>query len=297
MEKLSTCPICGKPDFRHVQSCLDHTVSRETFSISECQGCGLWFTNPRPEVDEIGRYYESEDYISHSGKTKGLIGKAYRWARRFTIKRKVNLVLELGGNQKGLRLVDIGCGTGEFLFSAKAAGCVVVGIEPSLKAREYAINNYGLEVFPEDHISAIQTASVDIVTMWHVLEHVHSLKDRVEELRRVLVPNGTAIIAVPNRLSWDAEKYGAEWAAYDVPRHLYHFRREDIRQLFESNGFTLERTLPMQFDSFYVSMLSDKHRGKQNLIGSTWNGLVSNLRASTLKGTWSSQIYVIRKNG
>lgn len=294
MENLIACPICEMPDFRAVQACNDYTVSRETFTISECTGCGFWFTNPRPGKEEIGRYYESEEYISHSGKTKGFVGWAYRQVREFTLKRKTSLVQKLVP-ERGSRILDIGCGTGEFLNACKARGYAVFGVEPSDRARDFSIKEYGLDVKEEDSIRGLSPQCFSLITMWHVLEHVHQLKERVGEIRRLLKADGVCLVAVPNRLSWDAIKYGSDWAAYDLPRHLYHFRRKDIERLFGGEGFVLEETLPMVFDSYYVSMLSDKHRGSGNLIRSTWNGFVSNMKASTTEGTWSSQIYILRK--
>ncbi|MCC7303713.1 MAG: class I SAM-dependent methyltransferase [Bacteroidia bacterium] len=295
METLHQCPICEKPGFRAVQACVDYTVSRETFTISECESCGFWFTNPRPGPGEIGRYYESEEYISHSGKSRGLMGALYRRVRDYTLRRKLALVVGQHPGKREIRLLDIGCGTGEFLNVCSLAGLVVSGIEPSLKARTFAQTNYSLVVGEESQINALEKASFDVITMWHVLEHVHSLKERARQIYSLLSAGGVAVIAVPNRSSWDAEKYKSEWAAYDLPRHLYHFRREDIQRLFEAEGFRLTGTLPMKFDSYYVSMLSDRNTGRGSLLGSTWNGLVSNLKASTRDGTWSSQIYILKK--
>ncbi len=208
------------------------------------------------------------------------------------------MVRDASGNPDGaIRLLDIGSGTGEFLSACKENGLKTVGIEPSDKAREFSKREYGLNVLPESGLASMDPSSFDVITMWHVLEHVHQLKARVEEINRLLVNGGVVLIAVPNRESYDALKYGPEWAAYDVPRHLYHFTRKDVQALFESSSFKLEQTLPMKFDAFYVSMLSDKNCGRSNLIRSTWNGLMSNLKASTAKGTWSSQIYIFRKAG
>lgn len=296
MESLKACPICGAPDQRHIRDCVDHTVSRETFSIVECGKCSFQFTNPRPGPSEIGRYYESEEYISHSGKTRGIIGKAYRWVRSITLKNKLQLVLgATKKTSKEIRLLDIGCGTGEFLWHCKGAGLAVLGLEPSDKARRFAKEQYELGVFPEEGIKELEPSTFDVITMWHVLEHVHNLKGRVEEVYALLKVGGLVIVAVPNRDSYDAKHYGSDWAAYDLPRHLYHFTRSDIVQLFEPYSFSLLETIPMKFDSYYVSMLSDKHRGRGNIIGSTWNGFISNMKASTGKGTWSSQIYILRK--
>jgi 2-polyprenyl-3-methyl-5-hydroxy-6-metoxy-1,4-benzoquinol methylase len=273
--------------------CKDYTVSRETFSIVECCSCGFRFTNPRPEENKLGDYYKSEDYVSHSNTSKGLINNLYQRVRKHTIKGKLKLI---GSYSKRGSVLDVGCGTGEFLHTCKVDGWEVMGIEPSEDAREMAIKNYALDVRKEESILSLEKESFDIITLWHVLEHVPHLQERVGELMRLLKSDGTIFIAVPNCASSDAKHYGEYWSAYDVPRHLYHFRPEDIKHLFQDRGMRVERVLPMKFDSFYVSMLSEKYMsGSTNPIKSFFNGLTSNLRAMSSGETYSSQIYVIRK--
>jgi SAM-dependent methyltransferase len=293
METLSSCPVCDSQTYRPFLACVDHTVSRGTFRIVECLDCGFRYTNPRPEERDLGSYYESEDYISHSNTSKGLINKAYQFVRNITLKRKLKLIDKYGaGMQK--KVLDIGCGTGEFLSVCKQAGWECLGVEPSAKARQYAIKSYGLNVMDEPDL--LNAKDANIITMWHVLEHVPRLNQRMQELHQLLTSSGTLFIAVPNCGSFDAELYGEHWAAYDVPRHLYHFRSMDISRLAGKHGFRVAETLPMKFDSFYVSMLSEKYKtGSTNMIRSTWNGLVSNLKAGEKSRGYSSQIYVLKK--
>jgi ubiquinone/menaquinone biosynthesis C-methylase UbiE len=293
MENLEQCPICNSIRSKYFMACIDHTVSRETFNIVECESCGFKYTNPRPETQDLGRYYKSEDYVSHSNTKKGFINSTYQSVRKYTLLKKLQLISK---HYKTGKILDIGCGTGEFLNTMKSAKWDSMGIEPDSDARNMAIKNYSLNVLPESELSSLLDESFDVITMWHVLEHVPKLNERVQELKRLLKPNGLIIIAVPNCNSLDAKIYKEHWAAYDVPRHLYHFTPNDIDSLFKKYGMKVFRILPMIFDSFYVSMLSEKIKtGKTNIIRSTWNGLRSNLAALKTGKTSSSQIYLIRK--
>ncbi|MEQ8907794.1 MAG: class I SAM-dependent methyltransferase [Vicingaceae bacterium] len=294
MKEYSACPICGHNTFKKALSCKDYTVSQETFKINDCNACGFRFTNPVPEEKDIGPYYESEEYISHSNSSRGFINFLYQKVRNITLKQKLNLIERVS---EGKTLLDIGSGTGEFLATCKKAGYQTKGIEPSKKAREFSIENHQLEVNEESALNEIKHSSIDIVSMWHVLEHVYPLNERVDKIHYLLKSGGKAIIAVPNHDSYDATKYKHFWAAYDVPRHLYHFKKADIKTLFESNGFILEETLPMKFDSYYVSMLSEKYKnGSANIFNAFFTGFISNIKAKAGKSPgYSSQIYVFRK--
>ncbi|GAB4131008.1 MAG: class I SAM-dependent methyltransferase [Bacteroidia bacterium] len=237
-------------------------------------------------------FYQSEEYISHSNTKKGVVSALYQSVRKHTLRKKLGLVESRVG-RKG-KALDIGCGTGEFLNTLKTAGWETLGVEPGDQAREAGKKNYGLDVREESALSTLSDKSFDLITMWHVLEHVPGLNDRVVEIGRLLKDEGVLVVAVPNRNSHDAKYYGAYWAAYDVPRHLWHFRPEDIKALFLKHGFAVKEVLPMPFDSYYVSMLSEKYKtGSTNLVSAVWRGLVSNMKAGGDK--WSSQIYIIRK--
>lgn len=293
METLSNCPICNSTQFSPFISCIDHIVSRETYTIVACDSCGFKFTNPRPEEHKLGNYYKSEDYISHSNTKKGFINSAYQTVRKYTLLKKLQLISKYYRTGK---ILDIGSGTGDFLNTMKHAKWETIGIEPSEDARKFSVENYGLDIREEVELSKLESGSFEIISMWHVLEHMPKLNERVAELYRLIKPNGIIIIAVPNCNSLDAKIYQDKWAAYDVPRHLSHFTPKDIETLFEKHNMKVFRILPMIFDSFYVSMLSEKHRsGKTNLIRSTWNGFRSNLGGMKSGKTYSSQIYLICK--
>jgi 2-polyprenyl-3-methyl-5-hydroxy-6-metoxy-1,4-benzoquinol methylase len=293
MQKLTNCPICNQTVFSLFLECKDNTVSRETFQIVQCNSCGFKFTNPRPEEEQLGKYYKSEDYVSHSNTKKGFINSTYQSVRKYTLLKKLQLISKY---YKTGKILDIGCGTGEFLNTCKNAKWNTIGIEPDDDAREMAIQNFRLDVRREEELKDLDDESFDIISMWHVLEHVPNLNERVEGLKRLIKPKGIIIIAVPNCDSLDARLYKEEWAAYDVPRHLYHFTPQDIEALFRKHELKVFRILPMIFDSFYVSMLSEKIKsGNTNIIRSTWNGLRSNLSALKSGKKYSSQIYLIRK--
>lgn len=286
-----TCPVCKSAEITLFLSCVDYTVSKQQFHLQCCSGCGFVFTSPRPQNADLGKFYESDEYISHSNTKKGIVSRLYQSVRNKTLRQKLQLI---NSRQAKGALLDIGCGTGEFLNVMKSAGWTVRGIEPGEKAREMARNNYQLDVQPEEALATIPASSMDVITMWHVLEHVPDLHGRLNELFSILKSDGLLIVAVPNRNSHDAAHYGKYWAAYDVPRHLWHFRPQDIRSLFAQHGFEVKEVLPMKYDSYYVSMLSEKYMtGSVNYLSAFRRGWASNSRAGA--EAWSSQIYVIRK--
>lgn len=296
METLTACPLCNCNNFTPFIKCKDFTVSRETFQIVQCTGCCFKFTNPRPSQDEIGMYYESEDYISHSNSKKGLFNLAYQIVRKRSLKQKVKLIGSFKPETK--TLLDIGCGTGEFLMEAKNSGWQVKGLEPSSKARDYGIKTNGLDVEDLKALYHIQLNSFDVITMWHVLEHVPNLHQTVQLIKSILKDSGTFLIAVPNATAYEESIYKENWAAYDVPRHLNHFSIETITKLMETNGLRVTKTQPMPFDSYYISMLSEKYKGAGFVsmgIQGMINGLKSNYAKSKDIVNSSSIIYIINK--
>lgn len=283
--------MCGKPDFRNKLVVEDRTVSRESFAIVQCANCAFQFTNPRPSAAEIGRYYESDDYVSHNSGAVGLVNQAYKVARYFTVRRKVSLLNRLA--PRCGQLLDYGCGTGHFLAAAKAAGWQVAGLEPNARAREEASGRLGQPVGQES-LSSFAPGSFDAVTLWHVLEHVHRLNETLAQLTALLKPDGVLLIAVPNVESLDAQHYRELWAAYDVPRHLYHFAPKTMAQLLKKHKLTVRQTLPMPLDAYYVSLLSEKHKAERagGLLTVLKAGYKSNHYAELHDGQYSSLLYV-----
>ena len=291
MEVLKNCPVCGSQKFDPFISGKDYFLTGEVFNIVKCHDCGFRFTNPRPKAENLGKYYESTYYISHSDSRKGLFASVYQMVRKYTLSRKLALISKF--QQKG-EILDIGCATGQFLNYMAEHGWNTTGIEPDEKTRVHAISEYGLKVYPEEQLNVLQKSSFDVITMWHVLEHVAELNTRTEQLKNLLKPQGTLIIAVPNCNAYDAKKYGEFWAGYDLPRHLYHFTKEDVKLLLENHGFTIVNIMPMRFDAFYVSLLSEKYKsGKMRWLPALWNGFWSNMKSGQKKDH-SSLIYVIK---
>lgn len=269
----------------------DHSVSGESFVLLLDSELQLLKTHPQPSLELLPKYYESEDYISHTDGKRSLFEKVYHFIKRKAIRDKVSLITKLQP-QKGT-LLDIGAGTGDFLQEAKNQNWQCTGIEPSEKAKGIAIQK---RVSFADDLASLENHSFDVITMWHVLEHVPNLEKQIQELKRLLKPNGTILIAVPNYKSFDAQHYGKFWAAYDVPRHLWHFSKTAIEKLFASENMKLTQVLPMVFDSFYVSLLSEKYKtGKMNFVTGFFIGLQSNIKAKR-NLEYSSHIYVIKNN-
>ncbi|WP_010255664.1 class I SAM-dependent methyltransferase [Myroides injenensis] len=268
----------------------DYSISHEKFQLYLDPDLHLLKTVPQPIFEKIGEYYKSEDYISHTDSKRNLFEKVYHIVKRKAIQNKIDLI-ESFSNAKG-KLLDIGCGTGDFIFEANKRGWKVCGFEPNASASSLA-KEKGLSLL--ESTENIDSNSLDVVTMWHVLEHVHDLDKQIRELYRLLKPGGNLIIAVPNYNSYDAKYYGKYWAAYDVPRHLWHFSQKSIPLLFEPYLFSHIETCPMLFDSFYVSLLSEKYKtGKQNWLKAFWIGLKSNIEARQ-NLEYSSLIYILKK--
>ena len=267
----------------------DFSVSGESFSLLLNEEYQILKTHPQPTLDKLGSYYEFEDYISHTDGKRTLFEKMYHFIKRKAIRDKVKLINSYQP-VKG-RILDIGAGTGDFLLECKNQNWDILGIEPNDKAKGIAL---GKGIKFGDTIEKLESNSFDVITMWHVLEHVPDVEHQVAELKRLLKPSGTIIIAVPNFKSYDAKYYKEFWAAYDVPRHLWHFSKTAIEKLFDKQNMNLEDIKPMWFDSFYVSLLSEKYKsGKLNFISGFFIGLISNV-SGFFKKEFSSHIYVLK---
>ncbi|NDW17626.1 class I SAM-dependent methyltransferase [Dysgonomonas sp. 216] len=293
---IDTCPVCGNNKFTDKLKYKDYLASGEEFTILECDKCGFAFTQNFPSEDVIGRYYDAPEYVSHSDTQKGFINTLYHIVRKITLKSKSKLVIKNSGIAKG-EILDIGTGTGYFLNRMKECGWTVTGIEKEESAREYAKDKFGMNFHESEHLFNITAESKNAVSMWHVLEHVEQLNETMSAIRRILKPDGTAIIALPNKKSADANCYKKYWAAYDVPRHLWHFSPEDFRTLAEKHGFSVIKMKPMYFDVFYISLLSEKNKKTilASLVGLIKGGF---LFLQSLSGITkcSSVVYILKKN-
>lgn len=305
------CPVCDSADFKNAFSVKDHTVSGEMFSIVECNSCSLRFTQDVPDADSISPYYKSEDYISHTDESKGMIGKLYKKVRNTTLAKKRKLIQKEAGIING-NLLDIGSGTGAFVNEMNLHGWNATGIEPDEGARNVANKLYNIELQDEKEFYSLPKNSFDVITLWHVLEHLHYLSEYIERMKELLkksarpddpVGRGKIFIAVPNYTSFDAKIYKEYWAAYDVPRHLYHFSPMAMGKLMEKHGLKIVSHKPMWYDSFYVSLLSSKYkyarpddpvgRGKTKWLSALWYGFRSNMNAMNDVKKCSSVIYIV----
>jgi 2-polyprenyl-3-methyl-5-hydroxy-6-metoxy-1,4-benzoquinol methylase len=276
-------------NYQHFLTVKDHSISKEEFKLYRDESIDLVITYPQPNETDLASYYESDDYISHTDSKRSLFEKVYQVVKNSALKSKLKLINDLQ-KSKGV-LLDIGAGTGDFLVVANNNGWQTIGVEPSDKAKKIAKTK---NVSFIESTTSIEYQSIDVITMWHVLEHVPDVNSQIKELKRLLKPNGTIVVAVPNFNSYDAKYYGPFWAAYDVPRHLWHFSKKSIQQLFEREKLQLVKTLPMYFDAFYVALLSEKYKnGSMNFIKAFFIGLKSNWKASISK-EYSSHIYVIK---
>ncbi|HEY5823286.1 MAG TPA: class I SAM-dependent methyltransferase [Cyclobacteriaceae bacterium] len=294
LESISKCPVCSSTSFQPFLTCKDFTTTGEHFNIIKCSSCSFLITSPRPPQSEIGKYYQSDNYISHTGGSKNLFDRIYLLARSYSITRKRKLIESFAS--KG-SLLDYGTGTGEFLNHCSKNDWNCEGVEPSDEARTKAKNISQLTVYQT--INEIQGNKYDAVTLWHVLEHIHDLNKTLTDLVGRLNEHGVLFIAIPNPESYDAKKYNEHWAAYDVPRHLWHFNKESITNLLKQNGLTLVDIKPMKLDSFYVSLLSEGYKDPTlskliQLIRAFSTGLLSNWKGKR-EMNFSSLIYIAKR--
>lgn len=288
-----SCPICKNGSLVHELHTTDYFLSKEEFDLLRCTSCGVIITQPFPTSDTLGSYYESDEYFSHGGNSNGVVPRIYNFIKGINIKNKYQQVtkdLETGN------VLDIGCGIGDFLGYCKKEGWNVSGLEPNEHARKLVLENHQIVVDDVSEISKLADEQFDLITLFHVLEHIVEPKQMLSEMLRVLKPGGRLVVALPNHASWDAKHYEKFWAAWDVPRHLYHYNPKSILSLMNQFGLIEEMTKPMVWDAFYVSLLSEKFKGKKApLLRAAFKGLFSNMRAYQ-NGNYSSLMYFFRKN-
>ncbi len=268
------CPVCRHEKSFDVMRVQDWLVTGEWFTLMECPRCSARFIQPFPQAEKLTAYYKSPDYISHTDTHKGLISRLYHIARKKTLLDKKNLIEIETGLMKG-KVLDVGAGTGHFLHTMKKTGWMVTGVEPDLEAREQAKKNTGIELFPLEMLETFEDKSFDVITLWHVLEHIHDLHGIMQQLKRLLTERGKLIAAVPNYLSYDAQYYGKKWAAWDAPRHLYHFTPKTMSHLMADYGFRMYARHRMPLDSFYVSLLSEKQKQRTSILRALTVGKIS----------------------
>jgi 2-polyprenyl-3-methyl-5-hydroxy-6-metoxy-1,4-benzoquinol methylase len=294
-ESIVFCPVCNSGQTRFALRIKDYSVSGEFFEVLECSRCSLRFTKNPPPENEMSRYYRSEDYISHSNTKKGLVNTMYHIVRNRTLASKFHMLEKVTKLRKA-RHLDIGAGTGAFVQYMNKRGWKSVGIEPDCEARKQALLHHDTRLQEAEELGSFPPESFDAVTLWHVLEHVHDLYPYMHQIKKIMNPRGVVFIAVPNYTSYDGRKYGSSWAAYDVPRHLYHFSPQAMRWLLKEAGFELIGEVPMWWDSFYISLLSEKYAGHGAALPKGFlTGLNSNLKTFANTERCSSLTYLARK--
>ncbi len=287
------CPWCESEKAQINLWLKDEFLTKEDFHICECLNCGLLYTMPRPNSEKIGEYYKSDEYYSHQENKKGFIPKVYERVKKNNLKHKYKLTTE--GIRQG-KLLDIGCGVGDFLHTAETHGWDCIGVEPSEEAKIIAKQRTKAQIIESKELESIPNQTFDIITMWHVLEHVENLKWQVEQLERLIKPTGRIVIAIPNYKSYDGQYYKEKWAAYDVPRHLNHFDRTIITKIFKTKGLILTKTDKLKWDAYYISYMSEQYKLHQlPLLRGAYRGWLSNMKARRT-GEWSSMVYIFERN-
>ena len=292
---IDCCPICGSNSLHKEFSAVDHFVSQECFDVWMCGHCGFRLTQNVPDEQGIDKYYESADYISHSDIEKGLMNRLYHFARNMMLTAKAGHVTRATGLRQGW-LLDIGSGTGYFAHLMTEWGWTVRAIEKNSQARHFAQEHFGLKSDGDEAFNTLQDKSFDCITLWHVLEHLQHLNIMGDKFYRWLKDDGALLIAVPNNTSTDASHYGADWAAWDVPRHLWHFSPATMQLFAQKHGFKIMKTIPMPLDGFYVSMLTEQYLGhKMSFLRGFWQGACAWVSSWGRKERSSSLIYVLKK--
>ena len=291
----TTCPWCGSEKSHLHLQLKDYFLTQESFEIVECDDCHLLYTTPRPTADEIGKYYQSKNYYSHQENKNGFIPRLYEAIKKVNIKHKFEVATNDLKLESGGKMLEIGCGVGDFLHYAEQQGWECYGAEPSEDAVKILQTKTKIKVVKPEQIEDFPNASFDLICMWHVLEHVADLKWQIDQLKRLLKPNGRIVIALPNYQSYDAQYYKDKWAAYDVPRHLNHFSEEFMRKELNNCGLAYIKSEKLVWDSFYISYLSEQYcQHKMALLRGAWRGFISNLKARH-SGQYSSLVYVFKK--
>ena len=290
-----SCPLCSSEMITDHFNCIDHFLSKEEFVIARCITCGFLFTQDYPDENEIYKYYESAAYISHSDTSEGIVNKSYHFIRQLMLLRKKRIIKKITGLRHG-NLLDVGSGTGHFASVMRNSGWSVKGIEISGKARDFSSATFDLEIFAPERIAELDSGSFDCVTMWHVLEHFHDPHRYISDIIRLLKPGGICLVALPNCSSIDAKHYREVWAAFDVPRHLWHFDPATFTHFARKSGLTIERLMILPFDVFYISVLSEKYNGSHwpfisGITRAIWFSLISFL----YRKRSSSVIYILMK--
>jgi SAM-dependent methyltransferase len=297
-QSFPNCPVCNNDNVSLSLHSKDYALTKESFDILNCSDCGLLFTFPTPSKENIAPYYNFPAYISHTDVKDGWMNQLYHKVKAHTLIQKTNWVQSLFTGHKG-SILEVGAGTGSFANAMQHKGWKVTALEPDEGSRIRALENFKLTLLPIETLYTLPKESFEVITLWHVLEHVHDLHEYMGVFQKLLKPNGRLIIAVPNHTSYDAKFYKQFWAAYDVPRHLYHFSPRAMDKLSKLHNLKVIQCKPMWFDSFYVSLLSEQYKssGFFGILRAFFIGTISNLFARKDPQKASSIIYEIKMTG
>lgn len=289
------CPACGYHQFKLAFTSKDYFVTKEEFPVKACIKCGMLITAGLPKDGDISGYYKSEDYISHSDTRNGLVNRTYHLVRDIMLSEKHRIIQNISEKSKG-SVLDIGTGTGYFLKYMQKKGWDIHGVEKSPVARDFAKKRWHLKIMSDEDLFTMPPAKFDVITLWHVMEHLPNLQQHWQTISKLLKPDGVLVIALPNAESWDAKHYGPFWAAWDVPRHLWHFTPKHIKALGKAEGFNLTNMYRMPFDGFYISIISEKYKNASiPFIKGIIYGKISWFVSLFNKKKSSSLIYIFRK--
>lgn len=272
----------------------DHGISQEDFRIVECSDCKFRFTQNPPDESVIGPYYETSKYISHSADSTTLINRVYYAVRDNMLAQKYKLIRQY---TDGKNFIDIGCGLGYFLNYIKQKNNTVFGIEKSESTAAIVRDKFNITVeSPEFFLENKIEKKYDVVSMWHVLEHLYNPKNYISSIQKIIHDQSIIIIALPNHQSWDGRHYKEYWAGYDVPRHLWHFDASSINTLMSDLGFRCINMHRLPYDAFYVSLLSERYRGNfLSTIRAMFAGVISSIKSWMDVKQTSSIIYIYKK--
>ncbi|MGL4347574.1 MAG: class I SAM-dependent methyltransferase [Chitinophagaceae bacterium] len=293
----ATCVLCNSVNIKYKDTFKDEFLSKENFELWQCGDCGFEFTQGIPSIANMDKYYESKEYVSHSNTQKGIIYKLYNIVRSQMLNTKKNWIKKYA-SKDSKTLLDIGCGTGHFIKIMQLSNFHVVGVEPNkiaiTVARSFIKTQWVYSTLEE--VNNLHT-TFDVITLFHVLEHLHDLQNSFQQINHLLKEDGLLTIAVPNRNSFDATHYKMAWAAYDMPRHLWHFSYENIKQLASQYGMKIVAYKPMVFDAFYVSLLSEKQycKSKFYFLKGVWWGGCSVVGSFFNRKKSSSIVYFIKR--
>lgn len=294
-QDFDPCPICGASGQTPYANCTDFMVSKESYYLLRCPSCGVVYTLDPPSENELRRYDKLSLKLKLGDAPKSLMEKLYYHVRARMLRKKAKIIETYAYRTSG-SLLNYGAKTGYFSHRMERRGWKVTSLERYHEERLFSLEMFHHRMMDMSELDKLHAGTFDVITMWHVFEHMHHPHELLDRFYELLRPGGVLVMACPNIRSTDAMYYGPYWAAYDVPRHLWHFDPVSLAQLLHRHGFTLMHHERMPFDSFYISILSEKHmRHKMAFLRGMWEGLRSWRISITHRGKSSSLIYVFRK--